>query len=790
MRYFLQIEMPKKLIISMQLRAVVVLGCAGITTLTYANSAVQDKSLIPLPLEKVNQLAEAKEGHDIKSPANRQNLNRQDAETGSKEETRSTQAAPSLPEITVPGLMDPNSPYNTRYIRSSSSTATKTNTPVMETPFSIQVIPRQVMQDRQSFRLQDALQNVSGVTFFPNSISNQDASIIRGFETNAFYRNGVFVPDNFFVEMANVEQVEVLKGPGSILFGRADPGGIINLVTKRPLGTPYYSVQQQAGSFDFYRTAVDASGPLTKDGSLLYRINLSYENSRSFRDFAYRKSVFFSPSFTWNISPRTQVTAEMEYQAFNNSNDGGLVALGDRPAPLPRSTSLDEPVFNKNKGDRVFGGINWSHQFNENWKIMNWLSIHHTDVSQNKQIVPFSAAESIGTIDRPFGTVDRFQSSAPYGSTRYQSMLNLVGNVTTGKLQHTLLFGYDYFHNADGNTRAAMCCPLDTINIFNHTYLTEPPVFPADPEFSQFSKASQSWHGAYFQDQVKLPFNLHLLGGFRYDNATTRDTVANQTTGKDDRFSPRGGLLWRPLEWLSLYGSYTENFGVSNGFDVNRKKLPPQSAQQWELGFKTEFLDGRLRSTFAYFELTKQNIAIRDPANPFFFKPVGEAETRGIEFDVSGEVLPGWNMIATYSYLPFARITKDNSAIFDDESNAIGVSRGNQGNRLFLAAEHTGSYWNTYEFRTGMLRGLRIGGGIQGIGQRQGDAENTFQLPAFVIGNLMTSYQTKLMHKMYLTVQLNVNNVSNENYSAGSAGPWFITPGAPRIFLGSLRLDY
>lgn len=380
-------------------------------------------------------------------------------------------------------------------------------------------------------------------------------------------------------------------------------------------------------------------------------------------DFAYRKSVFFSPSFTWNISPRrTQVTAEMEYQAFNNSNDGGLVALGDRPAPLPRSTSLDEPVFNKNKGDRVFGGINWSHQFNENWKIMNWLSIHHTDVSQNKQIVPFSAAESIGTIDRPFGTVDRFQSSAPYGSTRYQSMLNLVGNVTTGKLQHTLLFGYDYFHSADGNTRTAMRCPLDTINIFNRT---DPPSLPCFRQIPSFlSSAKPRNPGMALISKTKSNCHSICICWAGFVMTMQRPAIPSQIRQReDDRFSPRGGLLWRPLEWLSLYGSYTENFGVSNGFDVNRKKLPPQSAQQWELGFKTEFLDGRLRSTFAYFELTKQNIAIRDPANPFFSKPVGEAETRGIEFDVSGEVLPGWNMIATYSYLPFARITKDNSDI-------------------------------------------------------------------------------------------------------------------------------
>lgn len=706
------------------------------------------------------------------------------------DENKSTATSTTLPEITVPGAMVQNSPNDPRYIRTNATTATRTNTPVMETPFSVQIVPGQVLRDRQSFRLQDALQNVSGVTFSRENVPPGDSFNIRGFATNAYYRNGVFIPFNTGVEMANIEQIEVLKGPGSILFGRADPGGIINVVTKQALSTSYYSLQQQTGNFDFYRTAIDATGPITRDAVLLYRMNLSYENSRSFRDFDYRKSVFFAPSFTWHISPRTQITAEMEYQSKNMYVEGGIVALGDRPAPIPRSRTLDEPSVSVHKSDRYFGGINWSHQFNDNWKIMNWLSLSLNDVGRERSIVGFSAAQPVDTPERPFGTIDRFFVDQNLLTRNYQSMLNLVGNVTTGKLHHTLLFGYDYFHSVDGNKTPVICCPSDSINIFNHTHMTDPLPPNTDPSNVQFFRDKQSWHGAYFQDQVKLPFNLHVMGGFRYDNAINRDTVTNTTTGKDDRFSPRGGLLWRPMEWLSVYGSYTENFGVSNGFDVDRKKLPPQTAQQWEMGIKTEFFDGRLRSTFSYFELTKQNIAIRDPINPFFSKAIGEAETRGIEIDIAGEVLPGWNMIATYSYLPFAKITKDNSVLTDDDGSIAGVTSGNQGNRLFGAAAHTGSYWNTYEFRNGALRGLKLGGGIQGIGERQGDAENSFHLPAFVIGNLMASYRKKLMNQMHLTAQLNVHNVSSELYYASAAGAWYILPGAPRTYMGSLRIDY
>ncbi|MBP6077165.1 MAG: TonB-dependent receptor [Nitrosomonas sp.] len=791
-----------------------VIVLTGMINIAYAGTTLLDLPAAPLPLvlDKVAKTMEVKIDYDPELLSGRQSTvlkgnyevkealallledkglmavetasGRYTVRMASKQEhTESNPIAATLPEIVVEDSTEPGSPYNKQYIRPNTSTATKTNTPVMQTPFSIQVLPRQVLQDRQSFRLQDALQNVSGVTFFPNSLAGQDAFTIRGFQTNAYYRNGVFIPDNNFVEMANVEQVEVLKGPGSILFGRADPGGIINNITKQPLATPYYSLQQQAGNFNFYRTAVDATGPLTKDGTLLYRMNLSYENSGSFRNAIERNTVFFAPTVTWKISPRTQITAEMEYSSFNLSQDGGIPALGNRPAPVSPRLRLDEPGFSQTKGDRYFGGVNWSHQINENWKLNHWLSTQQVDVQQNKGVVPFGAAD-------PNGLVTRFAFDAPFSSTRYQSMLNLVGNVNTGIFKHTLLFGYDYYHQADLSPPGGVCCPESTINIFNPIYLTAPPIFDNPDFIAGKFRTTTAWHGAYFQDQVKLPFNLHAMGGFRYDNAVSRDTVNNETTGKDDRFSPRGGLLWQPLEWLSLYGSYTENFGVSNGIDVNRNKLPPQTAQQWEMGIKNEFWGGRLRSTFSYFELIKQGIAVPDPANPRFSKSIGEAETRGVELDVAGEILPGWNMIATYSYMPFAKITKDVSAVFDNDGNPIGTSSGNEGNRLFLAAEHTGSLWNTYEFRDEKLRGLRIGGGIQAIDKRQGDAENSLQLPAFVIGNLMASYQFKVGF-MRMTAQLNVNNVSGEKYFTGTNGAnYFITPGASRIFLGSLRIDY
>ncbi len=668
-----------------------------------------------------------------------------------------------------------------------ATTATRTDTPIMETPYSIQVVPQQVLKDQQAVRLGTALQNVSGVSPFPSAIEGGDGYMIRGFESTAHYRNGVLRPTNNLVEAANIEQIEVLKGPASILYGRADPGGIINVVTKQPQETPAYSLQQQFGSYNFFRTTGDATGPLSQDKSVLYRFNFAYENSESFRDFVDRKTMFFAPVVQWKVSPRTQITAELEYQNINTKSDGLLPALGNRPAPVPVSRYLDEPGFSKSKNERFFTGINWSHELNSDWKITHRISGEFIHGLGSRMVVPFSAVN-------PDGTVDRFMVDTPRGTqeNRYQSSLNLIGHVDTGILKHTLLFGYDYLYQTDKSV-VAKCCdiggpPFLPINVFNPVYgvIPTPDQLPDNGPFG----SSRSWHGFYLQDQVKLPLNLHLLAGLRYDDAVSNDTVANERTGKDHRLSPRVGLVWQAMPWLSLYGSYTENFGLQNAFDSRRQPLPPQTAQQFEAGVKTEFFDGRLRTTVAYFDLTKQNVAVPDPELPIFSKAIGEARTKGIELDVSGEILPGWNIIANYTYMPFAKITKD----FADDGGG-GVTLGNTGNRLFNAAKDMGSLWSTYAFQEeelgGLkLHGLKVGTGLSAAGERQGDTANTFQLPGYVIANAMASYEWRMgMTKM--TAQLNVSNLFDRTYYSGTiGGPYFIQPGMPRFFMGSIRMEF
>lgn len=682
----------------------------------------------------------------------------------------------TMPAVQVVGkaVYDATDPYNPDYRLPNASTATKTDTPIMETPFSVQVVPKQVLQDQQVTRLEQGLKNVSGVTVFPGNQGGSDAFIMRGFLNDTTYRDGILLPTilgggTTKREVANLERVEVLKGPGSILFGRSEPGGVINMVTKQPLSTPYYSLQQQVGSYDFYRTTVDATAPITKDNSLLYRLNIAYENAGSFRDFVDNERVFVAPVLKWNISDKTQATFEMEYQHFNESPDPGIPPLGNRPANVAMHTALHEPLMNTNDGDRVMVGFNWSHQFNNDWKLSHRFTSEFFNI--DNRTLFFGTAASNGAISRSFNLAPETESQ------RYMNTVNLTGKLVTGVIDHSLLFGFDHFQE-DDSIRGNCCAAAPAFNIFNPVYLSTAPQLDTVSR----NNYTQSWYGLYFQDQIKLPYGWHLLGGFRYDNAEGENNLLGRVTSAEDRVSPRGGILWQVLPWLSVYGSYTENFGPSSTlFRADSLILPPQSAQQWETGLKTEFFDGQLRATLAYFDLTKQNIRVPGLTPPLFTpRAVGEAESRGLEFEVTGEILPGWSVIVAYAYTPYAKITKDNTS---------DGGPGNTGKRLFLAPEHSGSVWNTYQFHSGSLQGLKLGAGITAMDQRQGNSSNTYQLPGYATVGLLASYQMNV-GKSKVTTQINVDNLLDKEYYAGSNSGNFITIGSPRTFMGSVRLEF
>lgn len=716
------------------------------------------------------------------------NLIKTAATNEAQEPTSDGSNGQSLPKVTVESDVgfDSTDPYNPDYNRSNASTANKTDTPIMETPYSVAVVPQQVFKDQQVIRVEDALKNVAGVQSSFSSGGLFEVFQVRGFNTVNLYRDGFLLPSGLGAsdarrETPNIERVEVLKGPGSVLYGRNDPGGVINLVTKRPQTSPYHSIQQQFGSYDRYRTTADSTGAITSDEKLLYRINLSYENANSFRDFVKTDSVFFAPSLTWNISDQTQVNLNIEYNHFDNTLDAGIPPIGNRPAPVSRNLQLAETQNNKNVGDRTYVGFDWTHQFNDNWKLSHRFGAEFFDATQ---LFTFF----FGRPD-PAGNMANIPSGLPIGKRggnngnsqqqEYYTTLNLTGKFDTAMLEHTMLWGFDYF--MIDNQFSGECCALypsgATFNIFNPTYQTTAPPH----NFTPGPDRNTEWYGLYWQDQIKFPFNIYGNVGLRYDNAVGSNTDAGITTD-DNRVSPRGGLLWKPMQWLSVYGNYSENFGPSNSLfnGPGQQALPPQTAEEWELGAKTEFFDGRLSASFAYFDLTKKNLTAPDPINPSITRTIGEQESRGYEFQASGEILPGWRVIGAYTHLAYANINKDVG--FDGGA-------GDSGHRMFNTPRNFGSLWNTYEFQNASLRGFKIGGGLYASGQSQGTNQNDFQLPGFATVNLLASYGLNVGESK-VTLQLNVENLLDKTYYQGTNSGTRIGVGIPRTFLGSVRVEF
>jgi iron complex outermembrane recepter protein len=677
------------------------------------------------------------------------------------------------------------------YVAPNAGTATRTDTPIMETPFSVKVVPGQVFRDQQAVRLDQALQNVSGINREVSNAGLADGITLRGFQVIPF-RDGFRFEDqnsNGRRDMANIERVEVLKGPGSILYGQAEPGGIINMVTKKPLATPFHKLEQQFGSFDFYRTTLDSTGPL--GAGLGYRVNLAYENAGSFRDFVHGERIFVAPVLRWDLSPRTQIDLSVDYLHGQNTPDNGIPADGNRPLDVPRERFFGEP-FNQAKYDDIVVGLNWRHAFNDQWQIRHRFSAEILRSEVTNVTTPFSGtilSDDLRSVRRQLEVLRNARNES------YYTTVDLTGHFETWGIKHRVLFGGDYYRE---DTRWGFveeggdALEFDALGIANPVYQTggPPPINAARDFPGDDIDETEEWFGLFAQNQMELPYDVHVLAGFRYDRVWAREFERSESTGDppDDALTPRAGLLWRPVPALAFYGSYTENFSGANGLARQGGKLPPESAQQWEVGVKSELLNGKLLATFAYYDLAKQNVAVPDPVNPFFSRTVGELAVRGFEFDIQGELLPGWRVIGAYAYTPFAKIIQDQAIIQDDEDNVIGTNPGNTGKRFDDVPRHNVSLWSTYEVQKGMLQGLKLGAGVIAVSQRQANLDNTAQAPGYAIVNLMAGYTYKL-NKMTLRFQLNAENIFDRHYFVSTNGLRFM-PGVPRSILGSVSIVF
>ncbi len=636
------------------------------------------------------------------------------------------------------------------YFVPDATTATKTDTPIRDIPFSIQVVPRQVLEDRGVRNELEAIETVSGVLDSDTrgiepGISN---IAIRGFSSN--FSSSIVLRDGLrsefrqsFTPIGAIEQVEVLKGPASVLYGALEPGGVVNLVTRQPLAEPYYRIGFEAGNYGFYQPSIDFSGPLTKDKNVLYRFIAAYQGGGDYKDSTplQDQKISITPSLKFKLGDRTTLSLYYEYGQFYTDRD--IEPLLSNGSLIPSEFYPYYFSLADLESHRV--GYTFNHQFNDSWQLRHSLAttfatfqnqaIYYTNVLEDRFVADFFAYDFVSTVDK------------------YAGLIDLVGKFKTGSISHQLVAGFDFDREVGyfGSNDSLGSLNLPPLDIFDPNYDVSLPKVPS----AQFTNLgiNQSY-GVYLQDQIAFTNNIKMLIGGRYDWLSSNTGLfdgdrAIQTNGA---FSPRIGLVYQPRENVSLYASYSQSFRPSIGRNPDNEPFEPTRGTQYEVGVKTDFLDSRLSATLAAYNLTRTNVLTPNPdpelAIQGFQVQVGEQRSRGIELDVTGEILPGWNIIVAYAFTD-AVVTADNSI------------PSTVGNRLTGIPQHQASLWSTYMIQKGVLKGVGFGLGLFYVGKRQGDLENTFQVDSYLRTDAALYYRRDRWN-----VAINVRNLFNIDYGS------------------------
>lgn len=540
-------------------------------------------------------------------------------------------------------------------------------------------------------------------------------------------------------------------------------------MTKKPTPEPFYQFEAQFGNRNFISPSLDISGPLTEDGDVLYRLNTLYRSSDDLQDVDQNIERFYiSPVVTWKIGDRTDLNFELEYFNEDRPPSFGLPAIGDEIADVPPDRITNEPD-DIGEEEYINAGYDLEHRFNDKWKLRNAFGFTQQNALLETAF-PFA-------IDESTGTVTRFWAAQLQEGESYSLQTSTEGKFATGKIDHEVLFGLDLNLTEDNLNeliRLDQETPLE-LDLFNPVYGTSPrPDFDTLPLFSDRETETRRL-GIFAQDRVSFTENFFLLGGLRYDTVkqiVTDNLEQTEVSNTNDALIPRVGVVYKPLKPVSLYASYSQSFAPSEETTADGEALEPEKGAGWELGVKSELLKGKLFTTLAYFNITKQNVATEDPNDPFSFVTTGEQQSQGIEMDVTGEILPGWKAIASYAYID-AEVTED---------NLIEV-----GNRLNNAPEHSASFWTTYEIPRGDLQGLGLGVGFNFVGERQGDLDNSFKLDSYFLTNAALFYERNNWR-----VGLNFKNLFDVDYIAGAAPvrERGSDRGEPFTVLGSLAIEF
>lgn len=650
-----------------------------------------------------------------------------------------------------------------------NTAATRTDTPLLETPQSVRVIPQQLMEDLGASRLADTVDYVSGITRLNDFGGTWDNYAIRGFSNtdggqllNGFASNRGYGPQR---DTASVERIEFLKGPAAALYGSSEPGGTLNVVTKKPQFTAAHKVGVQTGGLGYRRATLDSTGPI--NSAVAYRLNIAAEDGASRSSLVDNSKMVVAPAVTVNLGPNTILNYEAEFIRIRTPLDRGIIQVNGHVGALPSDRYLGDPSRSNLHVNGDTHQLTLDHDFGNGWRSRTGASYRDTQFYG-------SAIDLVGSLAADGRTLTRRDSWRSLPARDVSLQTEIEGKLQLGGYTHTLLTGVETWRlsTAQDIRYSNLSQQPFAIDIYNPVYNQAPGNLTPGYDLADQQRAT----GLFVQDQVDLSAQWKLLAGLRVDRFhqdSVNRLIGTRQIQNHSAATPRFGVSYLINANTSVYASAGRTFRPNAGTDENGQAFDPQKGQALELGAKWQSADQGLSASLALFDIRKTNVLTRSPTNANFSVAAGEIRSQGLEMDLAGQVDRHWRMTANMAYTD-AVVTRDNNPALQGK-RVLNVPRVSAG--LFAIREDQAPVG-------GGRYGL--GGGLVHVGERTGTSTDTYRLPAYTTVRATAYWQ--LDKRTRLT--LDVHNLFNQTYYTASWGALTVIPGMARQWVAGLQMAF
>ena len=524
-------------------------------------------------------------------------------------------------------------------------------------PQAIAIVDRVILEQQQSEQLSDVLKNTNGVYIMGATGGYQEEIAGRGFAfgSNNTFKNGVRFNNAIMPEVSALEKMEVLKGGTAILYGNVAAGGVLNLVTKKPKFEKGGEVTMRVSSFEFFKPSLDIYGSVNKKNTIAYRLNTTYQNSKSFRDVVQAERFYINPSLLFLIGKKTEILLEGDFLSDNRTADFGVGAINYQLIDIPRSTFIGTS-WSTIKTNQSSLTSTITHQLSKNWQLRNVSSFQQFTNDLFSNVRPNSSSKFIKEDGTWIRGVQRTQIDEQY----YITQLDLTGKFSTGKLKHALLVGAEIDQYYTNTTAFNGISNYDTVNVFNINISTQRNDLPSLTKKTD-TRTPRTRTGIYIQDLICLSSKLKVLAGVRFSYLETGSDVYTYSTNLttystlyDHAFSPRVGVVYQPIKTMSIFTSYSNSFTPNTGVDVDGKALESSLIDQYEVGVKNDFFKGKISLNVTAYQIKNSNVAQMvlegGNTNSNIKELAGEITSQGLEIDAVLKPICGMFILAGYSF--------------------------------------------------------------------------------------------------------------------------------------------